>query len=250
MSAANKGLGFKLPSRWPSKKELVAHAARASSARAAAGYYPMVLGSPTILDQGGAGACTGFAAVQCAHIATGKDICSPAFSYYNNRLCMNEGSISDSGADPDSVDAALNQFGLCPLEDAVYSDDPYAINARPHDLAYMAAQQIKCNLQPILETGSALFDACTHVLSVEQLPLFLAVEVTPAYDNSTGSGFADDPSGPSRGLHAICAYGWDDIGILTAGSWGTAFGRNGIVTLSPRFLGANCVYAASFEVLK
>lgn len=249
---ASRGLGFKLPSRWPTQAELRAHAERMTRVKSYLASAPVSLGVPEILDQGNAGACTGFAAVQCHHIASGNPIRSPMFSYWGNRIAggATEQSLSDSGADPDGVKAALNSFGLAPMIDAPYSDDPAAINSRPPDLAFLTAQAIKADLSPILETGNLLFDACAHVIEVERKPLLIAIQVCPAYDNSTDTnGVADDPSGPSRGLHAICVYATTGSGLLTAGSWGTSFGRAGTVELSTRYVAANVVYAAAFEMV-
>lgn len=243
----NRGLGFKPLARPWRASEIQRHILRV--AKQQTGLSPLLLGTPTILDQGGTGACTGFAAVQCAHISTGAPICSPAFSYYVNRLmgANDPVDITDDGADPDNVDAALNQFGLAPMIDAPF--DESRINAKPHDLAFIAAQRVKADLFPILDLGDSLWPTIQHVVSVERKPLFLAIKVTPAYDNSTDTdGFADDPSGAVRGLHAICGYGTSDRGAVTAGSWGTSFGANGSVVLSPAFLAANCVYAASLEI--
>lgn len=243
-----RGLGFNLPKRWPTQDELRTHKARMLRSLMSSARGGIYLGSPTILDQKDTGSCTGFAAVQCAHIALGTPIRSPLFSYWTNRIAggMTEANLSDDGADPDGVKLALNTFGLAPMIDAPF--DPNLINRRPHDLAFTAAQPVKANLSPIFETGSALFDACAHVIEVERKPLFLAIEVVPAYDNSTNtSGYADDPYGDVRGLHAICGYG-TNAGIVTAGSWGTGFGLNGSVELSPRFVGARVVYAAAFEI--
>lgn len=246
-----RGLGFNLPKRYPTVAEFKAHAARMTRVRARTVAGGVSLGIPTILDQGSAGACTGFAAVQCAHIALGGPIRSPMFSYWANRIAggASEDSLSDSGADPDGVRAALNLFGLAPMGDAPYSDSPSLINRRPHDLAFTAAQPVKANLSPILESGSALFDACAHVIEIERKPLFLAIEVVPSYDNSTDTnGIADDPSGNSRGLHAICGYASTGSSLVTAGSWGVNFGRAGTVELTANYVGARVVYAAAFEV--
>lgn len=244
---ANRGLGFKPLVRPWKAVEVQRHIARV--ARQQSNLEAVRLGDPTILDQGGTGACTGFAAVQCAHIATGQPICSPAFSYYANRLVAvaDASEISDDGSDPDSVDAALNQFGLAPMVDAAF--DETRINMPPGDLAFVSAQRVKADLQPILDLGDSLWPTVQHVISVERKPLFIAIKVTPAYDNATDTfGYADDPSGTVRGLHAICGYGTSDGGLITAGSWGESFGAAGSVTLSPRFLAANCVYAASLEI--
>lgn len=243
----NRGLGFKPLKRAWYANEVQRHILRV--ARQQSGVAPLLLGTPTILDQGGTGACTGFAAVQCAHILSGNPICSPAFSYYVNRLvgANDPVDITDDGADPDNVDSALNQFGLAPMADAPF--DESRINRKPGDLAFVAAQRVKADLWPILNLGDSLWPTIQHVISVERKPLFLAIKVTPAYDNSTDTdGFADDPSGTVRGLHAICGYGTEDRGVVTAGSWGRDFGKDGSVVLSPAFLAANCVYAASLEI--
>lgn len=252
-----KGLGFRLPKRWPTRDELWAHSERMRRMHAAAAPEPTMLGTPYILDQGNASACGGFDAEQCIYIYQQarhvvSPIGAPRFSYWNARRydVASDADVSDSGIDPDSMIRALADFGSCIEQDCPYTDDPSGINERPGAMAYQNGQKIVCQMQPIFETGQPLVDAVKHALSVERSPVFLAIQVTPAYDNATDTnGVADDPFGEPRGGHAICCYGWDNEGLWTAGSWGRSFGRDGSVILTPRFAGQNVVYAATLEVL-
>lgn len=251
------GLGFLFPKRWPTAAELAAHAARMLHVRAAT-TVPTKLGIPTILDQGNSSACGGFDAVQCVHIwkqvnGIASVIGSPQFAYWNARryVVHDDASIEDSGIDPDNMVMALADFGSCTLDDCPFSDDPTAINQKPGAVAYQNGQSVVCKLSPIFATGQDLVDAIKHVISVERKPVFGAIDVVKAYDNATNTnGVADDPSGDSRGGHAICFYGDDADGIWSAGSWGTGFGLHGSVLLTDRFASQRVLYAAGFEVLQ
>lgn len=250
------GLGFVLPKRWPTPAELAAHAARMLHIRAGSGITPTMLGVPTIRNQSRTQACGGFDLFQCANIwRQTKGLppldYSPRFPYWNARRygVHDDASVIDSGIDPDNMVLAASDFGVCLEADCPF--DPATINEKPGPLAYQNGQSLKIQLTPIFEVGQSLVDAICHVISVERLPVFMAISVTPGYDNATRTnGVVDDPSGPSRGGHAICAYGDEaDESIWTAGSWGTGFGRDGSVLLKPSFATQNVIYAASFEVL-
>lgn len=252
------GIGFLFPKRWPTVGELAAHAARMLHVRAGAGAVtPTMLGTPTIRNQTTTQACGGFDLFQCANIwrqTQGLEPLdySPRFPYWNARRygVHRDQDVRDEGIDPDNMVLAAEDFGVCLEQDCPFTDDPVGINERPGAVAYQNGQALKIKLSPIFETGQWLVDAICHVISVERLPVFAAIEVVPAYDNATKTnGIVNDPSGPSRGAHAICAYGDEpDSSIWTAGSWGTGFGRNGSVLLKPEFA-PRIVYAAGFEVI-
>lgn len=256
MSHLHRAHGFNFPKRWPTVDEISDHSARMAKARAARVrqmHAPTVLGFPTILDQGDTGYCFGFAAVQAIHvrrqaIGMASEIPSPAIPYWFARReeVASDDEVTDSGSDPDGMTKALADFGACPM-----SSDPFdasKVNERPNDVALLTAQKVTCQLQPILETGADLYLAMQHVISVERLPVIVALDVVPAFDDPP-MGIVDDPSGVSRGRHAQCIYGFDEIGMLDAGSWGTSDGVNGIKRLTPKFVGVRVVWAGSLEVL-
>ena len=87
-----------------------------------------------------------------------------------------------------------------------------------------------------------------HAIQIERCPVLIALEVVPAFDNVGADGIVDDPTGPSRGLHAQCLYGFDNVGALDANSWGTSWGRHGGATLTPRFLAGAVVWAGALSL--
>lgn len=217
-------------------------------------YVPTTLGKPTILNQLNTGACFGFSAVQGIHIArqaTGaaSEIPSPVIPYWMARreVVATDADITDSGSDPDSMIRALADFGACPM-----ASDPFLeaeVNTRPNDVALLAAQRVKCELSPILATGADLWEAIRHCIQIEQLPVLIALEVVPSFDNAGADGIIDDPSGTSRGGHANCIYGFDDFGALDANSWSLDWAKGGTATLTPRFLAGAVTWAGALRVL-
>lgn len=243
--------GWVPPKRWPTREEFAAHHARMSAARAvSAPLGPVTLGTPTIPDQLDTSACFGFAAVQAIHIATGKPIGSPLVPYWCARreAAAADTDIADDGSDPDSMIAALNDFGACPMAEDPF--DPAKINGRPSDVAMLAAQQTRCAVEPLLATGPELWTAIQHAICVERLPVLVALEVVPAFDaaGSTG-GIIDDPSGQSRGGHAQCLYGVTAEGAQLAGSWGIGqWTPDGCAVLTPRFIAGAVMWAGALRV--
>lgn len=242
--------GWIPPKRWPTREEFAAHHARMARAAASGPLGPVTLGTPTILDQLDTSACFGFAAVQAAHIATGKPIGSPLVPYWCARreAASADTDVTDDGIDPDSMVAALNDFGVAPM-----AEDPFdsaRINERPSDTAMLAAQQVTCAIEPLLATGPELWTAIQHAICVERLPVLVALEVVPAFDNagSTG-GIIDDPSGTSRGGHAQCLYGTTDRGAQLANSWGVGeWTADGTAVLTPRFIAGAVMWAGALKV--
>ena len=244
--------GFNPPKRWPTREEMRLHAIRAGSALLAP-FIPTTLGNPSVHDQGGAGSCFGFAAAQGVHIlkqAAGimDPFPSPVVPYWMARreAVQSDAEVTDSGSDPDSMIKALNSFGVCSLSEAPYNDT--TVNLPPGDVALLAAQQVRCKLSPILASGPALWDQIRHAIQIERCPVLIALEVVPAFDNVGADGIVDDPTGPSRGLHAQCLCGFDGVGALDANSWGLGFGRHGCATLTPRFLAGAVVWAGALSL--
>jgi hypothetical protein len=256
MTELRKVQGWIPPKRWPTRDEIAAHQFRMSRANAVETFVPTRLGSPTILDQGDTGACFGFAAAQGIHIdvqAMGKpsSIPSPTIPYFYARreAVSTDAEVTDSGSDPDSMIAALNDFGACPMASLPF--DASAVNAPPGDVALLAAQKVRCSLSPILATGSELWTAIRHVIQVERCPVLIALEVVPAFDaaGDTG-GIIDDPTGTSRGGHAQCIFGFNDEGAMDANSWGLGnWTADGTAILTPRFLAGAVSWAGALQVM-
>jgi hypothetical protein len=252
--------GFRFPKRWPSALELGAHQNRMNAMRAASPSMPTVLGVPTIKNQGGTGECFGFASVQGIHIdlqaqSKPSTLLSPVLPYWAARReeTPADTDITDSGSDPDGMTKALADVGACPWDEDPF--DEAKVNDRPNDTAFLAAQQHRCTLLPILATGSELFPAIRHVIEVERHPVLIALNVVPQFDNPHAGGIVDDPTGTSRGLHAQCLFGTRLIGgasggvaALDAGSWGLDDGVDGIKILTARFIAGAVVWAGSLQV--
>lgn len=249
-------LGFVLPDRWGSHAEMRFHASRMRSVNSLSGALsPTKLGIPTVLDQGDVGSCGGQAIVQGIYIdeqANGitSEIRSPAFPYWCARreAVASDEDVTDSGIDPFDMVDAIADFGACSYRTMPY--DTREPNRKPGALAFQTAQRVRAKMAPIFVAGDDLFDVCKHVLTFERKALFLGIEVRPAFDNVGSDGIIDDPSGESRGLHAIAGFGWDEPGVDIANSWGHGWGRGGLGILSPRYLAECCVFAASVELVQ
>lgn len=242
--------GWIPPKRWPSPEELAVHQFRMARAAAVESFAPTTLGTPTILDQINTSACFGFAAVQAVHIVTGAPIGSPLVPYWFARreAAQSDADVTDEGSDPDSMIAALNDFGSCPM-----ADDPFSeakINERPGDVATLAAQRTRCTVEPLIATGAALWTAIQHAICIERLPVLIAIDVVPGFDNAgKNGGVVDDPSGTIRGGHANCLFAVEANGARTANSWGVGpWTADGTAILTPRFLGARVLWAGALRV--
>jgi hypothetical protein len=144
--------------------------------------------------------------------------------------------------------AALNDFGIAPMSEDPF--DPARINERPSDAAMLAAQQLICTIEPILATGPELWTAIQQAICIERLPVLIALNVVPAFDNagSTG-GIVDDPSGTSRGGHANCLFAVESNGARTANSWGIGeWTADGTAILTPRFIAGAAVWAGALRI--
>jgi hypothetical protein len=254
MSALRKVHGFNFPKRWPTGLEIAAHQDRMIRV-AARTPTPTRLGTPTIKDQGNSAECFGFAAVQAIHIelqAQGKPstLLSPVLPYWGARREETDADtdLTDSGSDPDGMTKAIADIGACPWDEDPF--DEAKLNDRPNDTAFLAAQQHRCTILPILATGNALYDAIQHVICIERHPVLIALQVVPAFDNPGTDGVIDDPTGKSRGLHAQCLFGVDQRGFVDdANSWGLGqWTPNGCASLTPRFIAGAVVWAGSLQV--
>lgn len=255
MTELRKVHGFHLPKRWPTVTEIEAHQARMIRANAVETFTPTTLGVPTILDQGDSGACFGFAAVQGEHIdrqARGQagGILSPVVPYFYARreAVSSDAEVTDSGSDPDSMTAALNDFGACPISTLPFDEN--ALNMPPGDVVLLVAQKVRCKISPILATGALLWTAIQHVICIERLPVLIALNVVPAFDNAGDTGgIIDDPSGTSRGGHAQCLYGVTAQGAQDANSWGIGqWTPDGTAILTPRFIAGAVSWAGALEI--
>jgi hypothetical protein len=247
--------GFHFPQRWPTQLELGTHQARMDKVFSGPPPAPTILGTPTIKDQIGTAECFGFAAVQAIHIALQAEgrpssLLSPVLPYWAARRerAGADTDITDSGSDPDGMIAALSDFGACPWEEDPFNETK--VNDKPNDTAFLAAQQHRCLLSPIFATGAMLYPAIRHVIEVERRPVLIALQVVRAFDNPGPGGVIDDPSGPSRGLHAQCIFGTTKIGARDANSWGLGdWTPDGTATLTPRFIAGAVVWAGSLQVI-
>jgi hypothetical protein len=252
--------GWAPPSRWPTVAEIETHQARMIRATAIKTFAPTTLGVPTILDQDlgapdGTGACFGFAAVQAEHIdrqvrGQSGEILSPVIPYFYARreAVSSDAEVTDSGSDPDSMTAAMNDFGACPMSTLPF--DASRINMPPGDVALLAAQKVRCKISPILATGPLLWTAIQHVICIERLPVLIALNVVPAFDNAADTGgIIDNPSGTSRGGHAQCLYGVTAQGAQDANSWGIGqWTPDGTAILTPRFIAGAVMWAGALEI--
>lgn len=247
--------GWIPPKRWPTREELAVHHARMFRATASGAFSPVTLGRPTILDQLDTSACFGFAFVQGVHIARqalGKtsEIPSPMVPYWAGRreALSADQDVTDSGIDPDSMTEAANDFGCSSM-----AEDPFdsaRINERPSDTAMLAAQRTICTIEPILATGPELWTAIQQAICVERLPVLVALNVVPAFDNAAATGgIIDNPNGTSRGGHANCLFGVNAKGALDANSWGVGeWTADGTAILTPRFLAGAVMWAGALKV--
>lgn len=251
-----KAMGFVMPRRWPTPWELAQHAERIIRARLAALPPSAVLGTPDIRDQGNAGSCMGFSVAQGiyideqAHGVADAKLPSPVVPYWFARRegVSSDADITDSGSDPDMMVKAINDFGACEWETLPYVDTD--VNVPPSDVAIATAQKLDCTLEPLLSTGQDLYLAIQHAIAVERQPVVIGFNVGPGYDNVGPDGIVDDPSGPYRGGHANCVFGYDETGALDANQWGTAWGRNGCCTMTPRFIAGAVVFAAVLKRIR
>jgi hypothetical protein len=251
------GTGFVLPKRWPTRAEVEHHSFKMSAARAAdtgSLFKPTTLGVPTIKDQANSSACFGFAAVQGAHLwrqarSLASSLPSPMVPYWAARreALATDDAVLDDGSDPDSMVAALRDFGASSWESDPF--DVTRINARPGGVTLTDAQKLPCGLHPILETGFALWTAAQHAIQFDRQPVLVAVEVTPSFDRALGGVVDEAPGDGYRGLHAICGFASEAGGLRIANSWGLGYGSEGTAILTPAFLGARCVWAGRLEVL-
>lgn len=248
MSFEDRGKGAHLPTRWPTVAELDAHANRMRFASSSAVRGPVILGVPDIRDQLGTNSCFAFATCQAVHIrrqvlGIPSSLLSPMVPYFEARrlLVGNDGDIRDDGSDPYGMMTAWADFGACPWDFAPF--DPANINARPGLIAMQEAQKVQCTIEPILETGQRLWAAIQHAVGVEKKPVIHALEVTEAFRHPL-NGIVDSDAGENEGLHANIFYGINDDGGINANSWGTGYGSNGSVVLTPRFIAKRIVWAA------
>lgn len=252
------GLGFIVPKRWPTRDEIERHSWKMSAARAAdlgSLFVSTKLGTPTIRDQRKTSACFGFDAVQGIHIyrqarSIPSELPSPMVPYWAARreAVGRDTDVVDDGCDPDSMIAALRDFGASSWESDPF--DEVRINQRPGGVTLTDAQKLPCRLTPILETGPDLWVAVQHAIQFDRMPVLVAVEVTPSFDRALGGVVGEDPTEVSRGLHAICGFQTDPTGLRIANSWGIGFGDMGTAILTPGFLGARVVWAGRLELLE
>lgn len=248
MSFSDRGLGAIMPKRWPTRTELDAHSNRMRFASAAAPPAPVMLGAPDIRDQLSTNSCFGFATCQAVHVrkqvlGQPSELLSPMIPYFEARRLElgRDSDVRDDGCDPYGMMTAWADFGACPWDFAPF--DVGAINQRPGAIAFQVAQKVQCKIEPILETGQRLWSAIQHAVGVEKKPVVHALEVTQAFRHPL-NGMVDSDAGESEGLHANCIVGINEDGAIDANSWGTGYGSNGLVVLTPRFIAKRIVWAA------
>ena len=93
--------------------------------------------APPVMDQGQTGSCTGHGSSCGLYVAAGLSwVPSPAEIYRNGRAISRAPgqALTDNGADPAQVFAAINEFGvrpMTPLTDRYSDADPATINDEP-----------------------------------------------------------------------------------------------------------------------
>lgn len=248
------GMGARLPKNPPSPSEEAAHAERMVRAGNFGTSQAGRLGVPDIREQGGSQACFGFGVVQAAHfrrqaLGIPSELPSPVVPYFQARRVEvgRDADVTDSGSDPYGMITACADFGACPWDAAPF--DERTVNARPSHLALLRAQRLQCTLQPIIETGDAMWTAIRYALAVERKPVLIALEVTDAFRHPV-NGIVDSDVGDSYGLHANVLFGLEDgdDGAVSANSWGKSWGSNGVALLTPRFLRSRVVWSGTLDL--
>jgi len=177
-------------------------------------FTPRVL----VLNQGGQGACTGFA-FRVPLVTFGSAEVSPGGLYYWNRYESNPSWVNlDSGAYMQPSVEALMKYGA---GSEVLHPYDLPFESRPSD-AWMA--------QAADHRVEAFYRATTvhqikTALSIG-IPVVLSFDVPPGFDVVGETGYWNDTGGKALGGHAVCAVGYDDVeqAFLIQNSWGTGWG--------------------------
>jgi C1A family cysteine protease len=183
-----------------------------------------------ILNQGTTNSCTGHAATYFMNILLSKTLGSnkdysinPYFNYYYAR--KESGLLDqDGGAYIRSTLNALRRYGIwcCNMT------TPF--QQVPSD--YCKEQSFKLKAyESISQYSNTLIDDLKYVLSIEQLPLMLCVNIIERNIDSYYGTMKGDTMGVSSGWHAMCAIGYetrsDGVYFKVANSWSSRWGDNG-----------------------
>jgi hypothetical protein len=227
-----------------------------------------------VLDQGPVGSCTGHANAGAIYTTCNQSasttipIPSPDEIYKLGR-CIDRGSpsagaLTDSGANPQSVQAAINQFGICAMgaraPDGRLSDcTPNTINVEPDLATLEAAQCYEMNGQYGIDPTESDFIQLVRAAIVAGYAVNFAVFVDGAFESwnpASGPVGAPNTSDPNGGGHDLYCDGYheDAAGntiLDCVNSWGTGWGAGGYFEGGPAFytpsaadpnIGWSCVY--------
>lgn len=207
-----------------------------------------------IRDQGGVGACTGFAGAACRELLVNRwhhsqheplsqpwEQLSPLFLYFQDRLEDGLPTSEDSGASIQAVCQALRDYG-CALESTTpYPADPpaqqQAIKVPPSAEAYRTAESygISGYFQCGATQGQAQFDAIVASLN-DSVPVLIGFGVLPSFEQAPASGVIPLPTRWEHylGGHAGLLVGYrrdprlrSGIRFIDHNSWGTSWGDAG-----------------------
>ena len=183
-----------------------------------------------ILNQGTTNSCTGHAATYFMNILLSKTLGSnkdynlnPFFNYYFAR--KESGLLDqDGGAYIRSTLSALRHYGVwaCSMSTPTQNVPP--------DYSKDNSFKLK-GYESVLQYSNTLTEDLKYILSVEQLPLMLCVNIIDRNIDSYYGTMKGDSRGVSSGWHAMCAIGYetrkDGTYFKVANSWSSRWGDGG-----------------------
>ena len=191
-----------------------------------------------ILNQGATNSCSGHAGTYFMNILVSKTLnafgdykLNPFYNYYYAR--KESGLLGqDGGAYIRSALKALTKYGVWNCNMSNPSQKP------PTD--FDINNSFKLKGYEALTRGESLIEDMKYVLSVEQLPLMLCVNIIDKNINSwSGEMKSNGNITGSSGWHAMCAVGYktktDGTWFKVANSWSSSWGDNGFAWIHENY---------------